>query len=427
MTPENQDNFYSQELEISILGEMGLYFCELKDRIPEISASDFYFADTAKLFAEISRAYAKNPESDFTTLCSMLSKSSFELIAGAVGTANMSVNFNGELARLQELASNRRIKKAVQNLVIGANVIKPDDLIKIAETEQSGTMASTCKARSKQSLDEFITDIGKPSEKIKTGLSSIDKLLGGGLRIPSVSIIGAYPSVGKTALALNICARQSTTVILFSLEMSTGMIYERLISDLAQINYGGIIGQTLTPDEIEDMRVAGKKLKNKPFYVFDNVYDVEGQAGIIGQVKPKLVVVDYIQKVKTHKRIDSRRNEIDYISGAYKQIAKTHNCHILLLSQLARSGKEKPTMASLKESGALEADGDYVFLLNRPYVHDKGSNKFSPEQTEILIDKNKYGNVGRKSLYFEGRYQRFKEDKNDNVSRGDIYNEPLPF
>jgi replicative DNA helicase len=105
--------------------------------------------------------------------------------------------------------------------------------------------------------------------------------------------------------------------------------------------------------------------------------------------------------------------EIDYISGMYKQMAKDNNCVVLILSQFNRpdkaARKHRPTMASLKESSALEHDGDLIMILHRPYVLEKDNPDITPEDGYILIDKNKFGRTGRVDLRFDGRYQRFFE------------------
>lgn len=253
-------------------------------------------------------------------------------------------------------------------------------------------------------MDDFITGIGIKKPRILTGFSDIDRLTGG-LRIPSVSIIGAAPSTGKTALALNMAIRQNCPVLIFSLEMSYDMIVERLVSNLMSIDYNLFSTQEFTEDDLKRVKLCAEDLKKRSIYIYDEVYDIEGQAAIINSIKPSLVVVDYIQKVQTKKRTENRRNEVDYISGQYKQLATHNNCHIMLLSQISRLDRDLPTMSSLKESGALEADGDYVMLLHRPYVMKKELG--NPDEAYLLIDKNKFGGTGKVGLRFEGKYQRF--------------------
>ena len=103
------------------------------------------------------------------------------------------------------------------------------------------------------------------------------------------------------------------------------------------------------------------------------------------------------------------RQRIDYITGIIKRTAKSTGAHIMSLSQLTRGAKEEPTMSALKESGGLEETGDYVLLLKRPYVLNKTDDRLKPEDTELKIDKNKFGESGVLEFYFDGAHQRFSE------------------
>ena len=119
--------------------------------------------------------------------------------------------------------------------------------------------------------------------------------------------------------------------------------------------------------------------------------------------------MDYIQKVTTGKRVLNMREQIEHISGELKRIAKFNSCCIICLSQVSRDGKDEPTMSSLKEAGGLEADGDYILMLHRPYVQNKNNPDISPETTVLLIDKNKFGSTGAIDMRFDGSHQRFLE------------------
>ncbi len=145
----------------------------------------------------------------------------------------------------------------------------------------------------------------------------------------------------------------------------------------------------------------------KNLLICDDVYSIEAMAGKIARFKPDLVIVDFLQNIRTTDKYQTRKNQVDYISSELKRLARVNDCAVIVLSQLARSN-EKPTMSSLKESGNLEADGDYIMLLYRPFVTDK-TGKYPPEQTEILLDKNKYGACGKIELKFRYQVQTFEE------------------
>ena len=419
------DNFYSRDIEMSVLGCFLIWGEELKDRVMEVSTEDFYYAESKAIF-EVMKS---QDVIDIAIISTKIDCNSNGYLREAMTYPSTSLNFDSYLVTLKEMALNRRVKQNIKNLVTSQNKVCLDDLQSFIDDEKNNIFIKSYVDKSKGVLQGFIKNIGMPKQRINLGLSTLDKVTGG-LRIPSVTMLGAYPSVGKTAFALNISAHQKQSVVFFSLEMSSEMIYERLISSTKKIDYNLFSRQEFALEEQKKIAQAGEELRNKQFYVFDDIYDVEGQSAVIANIKPKLVVVDYVQKVKTNKKAENRRNEIDYISGMYKQIAKHNNCAIILLSQLSRGadGRQNPTMSSLKESGALEADGDYVAILHRPYVVSKDNPEITPEQAYILIDKNKFGNTGKLDLIFNGKYQQFREvDTFCGTATLEYDNEDNPF
>ena len=240
----------------------------------------------------------------------------------------------------------------------------------------------------------------------------------GGLRKGTLTIIGARPSVGKTTLAVNIAtetALKNKKVIIFTLEMSTDMIIQKIASSKCNIPYtcfNGVINKV--DKELIKEYFSTSPLRNN-LIIKDNINTVENICGYILSTSPDIVFIDYAQIINTLKSYDNKRLQIDYISSELKRIAKQTNCCIVLLSQLKRCDTVKPpTMADLKESGGLEQDGDYIFLLYRPYAQDKigkdeNGNRYKPEDTTLCLEKNKFGMTGIIDMYFNGKYQEFKE------------------
>jgi replicative DNA helicase len=206
----------------------------------------------------------------------------------------------------------------------------------------------------------------------------------------------------------------------FSLEMSSEMIYERLIAAQNKIQYEKFSRNTLDDKEIEIIKKQTDKLKSEgKFFVVDDVYNVEQICNLISENKPDLAVVDFMQIISAVGKFENVRNRIDYISSLFKRTAKATGCVIIVLSQLSRIGKDAPTMSDLKESGGLEQDGDYIALLHRPYVVNKGDSTLAPEQTELMLDKNKFGSVGKVEMWFDLKHQKFHEIDTWHESRVD--------
>ena len=394
-----------------------------------LSPKDFYRADHAEIYAAMLRLHESNTPADVVMLQEELTKKGiFKQVGGIqylsllVANNYTSANVKYHALEVRKHSESRQIIKSITELFQKPENITASELKRAALDAEKKQYVETYVEKSMQAIDEFKRNIRAKKQRVKSGFKSMDATTGG-FRIPSVAIIGAYPSVGKTAFALNIAANQERPVIFFSLEMSNEMIYERLASAQLKIDYGLFLKQHLSENQYHTVEAFTEKLKEKKFHVFDDAYYIEQQASIIAGVKPCLVAVDYIQKVKTYKKTDGRRHEIDYISGMYKQIARNNNCVILLLSQLSRNAhnQAKPTMANLKESGSLEADGDYVGILHRPYVTQKDNPKeIRPEDGYILIDKNKFGNTGQVDLWFNGKYQQFYEVENPRTNKKTI-------
>jgi len=389
-----------------------------------LSAKDFYSPGHIEIYDAMAELQNNNIPVDIVMLREeLVRKGMFDQIGGmeylAVLAASnyTSAHVKYHAQEVKRHSESRQMIKSVLDLLQKPEGFTTDDLKKSAQEAENNQYIKSYAEKSMQSLDDFKLNLRNKKQRILTGFKTFDSITGG-LRVPSVAMIGAYPSVGKTAFSLNVAANQNEPVVFFSLEMSTEMIYERLASAMLKIDYNLFTTQQLTDSQYGSIEAFTGTLKQKPFHVYDDEYYIEQQAAIIANLKPCLAVVDYIQKVKTHQRTDARRHEIDYISGMYKQIAKQNNCVILLLSQLSRGigGPAKPTMSNLKESGALEADGDYVGILHRPYVLQKDKlSEIRPEDGYILIDKNKFGNTGQIDLYFSGKHQQFYEVEKRSV------------
>ncbi|MBQ1308831.1 MAG: AAA family ATPase, partial [Ruminococcus sp.] len=250
---------------------------------------------------------------------------------------------------------------------------------------------------------EYLQNYHAPIKIIGTGFPELDKLLGSGLIAATLSTLGARPSTGKTTLAINIATFIALTqrVLFISLEMSAGMIYDRIVADKANIKYSDSV------QHIADFETVRRVVENyQNLTIEDSISDIEDIVSLIHETKPDFVIIDYIQIVTSKQPYESNRQRIDYISRLLKQTAKQTGAHILGLSQITRAGKDRPTMSDLKESGGLEQDSDYIMLLYREYVNDK-SAQIKPEATTLTLDKNKFGRTGEIEMHFDGMHQRF--------------------
>lgn len=311
--------------------------------------------------------------------------------------------------RIKTQAKARRLKAGLQKIQLA----EPEEVLaqmeRLLEQEQGNLLRDYGKlveSQIEQVLEEMTSDGQK--ERIFTGLQGIDHATGG-LRQGNVSTWGAKPSTGKTALLLNILlknAKAGKKCLFFSLEMSAGQLWERLVANAASVNYSHINKHTFDPEEAGRFRDGLLRLyRLNTIFLIDDAAKLEQQLGILFDLKPDFVVVDYIQLVRSSEACGNRHDEISRIMAAFKAAARKLNCHIALLSQFNRGVSNQATsMFGLKESSSIEDGSDYIVLLSRPAVENP---ERPPEETEIKLAKNKFGRPGVGQLYFDGKYQRF--------------------
>ena len=316
--------------------------------------------------------------------------------------------FRDYLKLLRDLTSRARLKLKlseclmIENLSVEYLQSVVDEEIKIMPS-----VSSECTA------ERYIESLTTKPEVLNTKYGVIDGITGG-IRVPSLFIIGARPSTGKTTFAINAALRARTKAVIFSLEMNAEQIYNRMSSIACRIPYSDILNRNLN----EEQHAAIKKFITQWkewIIVIDDVYNIDNIAINIRKLKPKLAVVDYIQIVGSSGKEKSLRERMNDVATELRIIAKQNNCCIIALSQITRDGKNKPTMSDLMESGALEANADYVMLMHRPYTVDKTDPDAKPEDTHMIIDKNRYGRTGVVYMSFDGKNQTFTEVDENHV------------
>ena len=256
---------------------------------------------------------------------------------------------------------------------------------------------------------------------IPTGFTDLDRLTSG-LQDSDLIIVAARPSMGKTAFALNV-ARYVTTrsenlgaVLIFSLEMSQEQLALRLLTTEAKIDSGRARSGTLEKTDWESLSFATSALSSAQIYICDksNLNPFELTA-ICKQLNKEhahgvsLVIVDYLQLMKSARQNVPREQEISEISRMLKSLAKELNVPVMALSQLNRAlesrENKRPRMADLRESGAIEQDADLIFFIYRDEVYD--SKTTEPGIAEINVGKHRNGPTGMVKLAFVGKHTKF--------------------
>lgn len=389
-----------QELEFKIIGAALMVEQDLRDRIfREIQPEFFEDKTTAEIFRRLAAVYDRYPNADNLTYTAALDVESQNKVLDAMQTLITPViaaeQLDDTLKAFRESWQQRQLKSKISGLAFADPTAA--DVLQLAE------MVKGFSAKRIDNGAKYLQNYHAPIKIIGTGFPELDKLLGSGLFAATLSTLGARPSTGKTTLAINIATFIALTqrVLFISLEMSAGMIYDRIVADKANIKYSDSVQHIA---DFETVRRVVESYQN--LTIEDSISDIEDIVSLIHETKPDFVIIDYIQIVTSKQPHESNRQRIDYISRLLKQTAKQTGSHILSLSQITRAGKDRPTMSDLKESGGLEQDSDYIMLLYREYVNDK-SVQIKPEATTLTLDKNKFGRTGEIEMHFDGMHQRF--------------------
>ena len=267
---------------------------------------------------------------------------------------------------------------------------------------------------------------------LPSGFKNFDQMTNG-LHPAEMIVIAARPSMGKTAFAMNIAEHVALNakhaVAIFSLEMSSQQLVQRLLCSRARVNLGKVRDGFLSERDFPNLTNAAAKLAESQIYIDDtaglSILELRAKARRLKQMYDiKLIVIDYLQLLRSTSRRaqDNRQLEIAEISSGVKALAKELKLPIIVLAQLnrnpeARSGG-KPRLSDLRESGSIEQDADLVGLLVRSeyYAEDEEQREETKGEAELIIAKQRNGPVGEVKLTFLKEFTRF-EDRAD-VSGG---------
>lgn len=264
---------------------------------------------------------------------------------------------------------------------------------------------------------------------LMTGFEEFDKMTSG-LRPANLVIVAARPSMGKSAFVMNIAAecaiRHGRAVGMFSLEMSSMELNQRLLSMMAKVPLWKIRASRLSRGDLEELHTHAMRLGTTPFYIDDSsnvsVMELRARARRLKARVPhlSLLVVDYLQLMSgSRSRNDSRQQEVAEISRSLKILARDLEIPIIALSQLSRASEQRggkniqdrlPKLSDLRESGAIEQDADMVVFIHRDFQSRIGQDpeaKSEPDLATIRIGKQRNGPTGDFNLLFLGEFTQF--------------------
>jgi len=275
---------------------------------------------------------------------------------------------------------------------------------------------------------------------VSTGFRDLDKLTSG-LHSSEMIVIAARPSMGKTALAMNIAEHAAVEVKLpvaiFSLEMSAQQLVQRMLCSRARVNLAKTRDGFLAEADFPKLTHAASKLAEAKIFIDDSagltILELRAKARRLkAQQNVQLIIVDYLQLLRSTSRRaqDNRQLEISEISAGLKGLAKELKIPIIVVAQLNRnpeirtgSGKGVPRLADLRESGSIEQDADLVGLLVREeYYADSDEERTELEgKAELIIAKQRNGPIGQVKLTFLKDFTRFEDRAEEAAEAGEAF------
>lgn len=431
---------FSMEAEQAVIGAAILDRSSVSMIIEQVREDYFYSKINRGIFNEIRNLFMKNVPTDYITMVNAV------LVAGIFDNENTAKVYLAQVAELVPSLSNipyyigilkdKYLKRSRQNVAIdilrnSAEDADVDFLLESAEQkiyelrQGKETVGLTPIAQAAaESFDRLRKLSGEDREKylgIPTGYRYLDRKLGR-MGKSDLIILAARPGMGKSSFALNIATNvagsQKIPVAVFSLEMSKQQLSDRLIS-----SYGGVSSQQLRNGTVEDwdsIMFAINRISSMPIYLDDTanvtVGDIKAKVRRLNQNPEKqnvgLIVIDYIQLMKSARRNDNRVQEMSEITRELKIMAKELDVPIVALSQLSRSaekqaGKDaRPQLSDLRDSGSIEQDADAVLFLYREAYYDKSENA-DQTSAECIVAKNRHGETGTIELVWDGAHTRF--------------------
>jgi replicative DNA helicase len=426
------------EAEQSVLGGILLDNGAINSVLEIIETGDFYSEAHRKIFSAIIELSEKNEPSDLITLSSILRDKKHldgiggesylaSLVDGVPSAANIAYysKIVKEKAILRKLigAATEILNKSYDSGADIDNVLDESEhtIFEISENKIKPTFFPI-----KEIIKDSFRTIEKLYEKkalitgVSSGFKKVDEITSG-LQKSDLIIVAGRPSMGKTALAINIAQyaaiENEIPVAIFSLEMSKEQLAFRMLSSEARVDSQrlrkGFVGEVDWPK----LTTAAGRLSEAPIYIDDtpaiSVLEMKAKARRLKAERGLgLVVLDYLQLMRGRDTSAPREQEISEISRSLKSLAKELEVPVMALSQLnrqveARSDK-RPQLADLRESGAIEQDADVIIFIYRDEVYNKSEDNPERGKAEIIVGKQRNGPTGLVKLAFLNEYTRFE-------------------
>ncbi|MEE8576955.1 MAG: replicative DNA helicase [candidate division Zixibacteria bacterium] len=437
------------DAEIQVLGAIMKDADAIHKVIEGLSDEKYFYSPKHRMiFLAVMELYNKNEPSDITTVANQLERRS--MLSGIGGRVYL-VDLVEAVVSSSNVVKHADIiieKWVMRSLISTATQISDDcyqgeapvdDLVDKAET----TIFEIAESRLRQGFAHIGETLGLVTDQIenpdaqkkavKSGFHDIDEKTDG-LRNGDFIVIAGRPSMGKTALALNmaesVAIERGVGVGVFSIEMSKEQLVSRMLCGRAGVSQQKLRAQTLSEPEKRSLLMKAHAISKAEIFIDDSplLTSLEMRAKArrlkANNQNIGLIIVDYIQLMHSTGRVENRQQEIATISRGMKALAKELDLPVIAISQLSRQveqrgGDKRPQLADLRESGAIEQDADVVMFVYRPEFYFSHLDRHDPKfmevegKADIIIAKQRNGPTGVVHLSFRKELARF-----GNLERG---------
>ena len=433
------------ELEEAVLGALMIDNESLSDTIDSLQAEYFYKTEHQKIFEAITNLFNHTQPVDILTVTEELKRMDQLEIVGGLGyisklTNNVASASNTEFhARIIAEKFIKRSLISISNNIIGDAFNESVDIFDLLNTAEEKLFTVT-EGTLRKSYDKMSTLIKGALTNIETlrnkedslsgvpsGFTNLDRITSGWQKSDLV-IVASRPGMGKTSFALsmarNIAVDHKTAIGVFSLEMSSEQLVNRLIASEAELGASKLRQGDLADHEMVQLHEKIKHLSEAPIYIDDTpgltIFELRAKARRLAKNhNVGIIIIDYLQLMHAGGNAGNREQEISTISRSLKGIAKELKIPVIALSQVIRGvenrtgvGSKRPMLSDLRESGAIEQDADIVTFIYRPeyykiYEWDNGDD--SRGQGEIIIAKHRNGSLSNVRLKFTGEFAKFSD------------------
>ncbi|MBR4483679.1 MAG: replicative DNA helicase [Erysipelotrichaceae bacterium] len=435
----NRSMPYSIEAEESLLGNIMLYPDAMRQCVDAgVTADDFYLDKHRQIYNLMHSMYENKEKVDTVSLSSRLKDFGvYDKIGGLeylmqLANATISANNTGEyISIIRNKSLARKVIKVGEEISNDAydSSVSIDEMLENVERKVTEVTRSKTSADFKTGEEIFdatikhiqaIQEAGTAITGVKTKFRDLDSKTAG-FQKGDLIIVAARPSMGKTALALNLAMNSAEItpgcVAIFSLEMPAEQVATRILAANSGVEIQKLRTGQLNDEDWSKVNEATQRLKQMNFFIDDTpgikVSEMYAKARKLAQDEGLyMIVVDYIQLIQATGKSDSRQQEVSEISRRLKAMARELNVPLIALSQLSRSVEarqdKRPMLSDLRESGALEQDADLVLFLYRDAYYNRDENDNSNrEDVELLIAKHRNGPTGKVLLAFQKEINAF--------------------